>query len=79
MRLTEPAVLEVNGLSDMSVDVSLERRSKFAPIDAVTVTWWRKEGDKFRAAMRERNQSKLHWAARLRGTVETVAPLTSLG
>jgi hypothetical protein len=79
MRVTDPAVLEVNGLSDMSVDVSLERRSKFAPIDAVTVTWWRKEGDEFRAAMRERNQSKLGRAARLRGTVETVAPLTSLG
>jgi Initiator Replication protein len=78
MRVTEPAVLEINGLSDMSVDVSLERRSKFAPIDAVTVTWWRKEGDEFRAAMRERNQSKLGRAARLRGTVETVAPLASL-
>jgi hypothetical protein len=62
----------------MGVDVSLERRSKFAPIDAVTVTWWRKGGDEFRSAMREPNQSKVGRMARLRGTVETAAPLTSL-
>ena len=73
----QPAALEVNGLSDMGVGVALERRSKFAPIEAVTVTWWRKEGDEFRAVMRERNQSKVGRMARLRGTVETAGPLTS--
>jgi Initiator Replication protein len=52
----QPAMLEVNGLSDMSVDISLERRGKFAPIEAVTVTWWRKEGDEFRAVMQERDR-----------------------
>jgi Initiator Replication protein len=77
-RVTEPALLEVNGLSDMGVDLTLTRRSRFAPIEAVTVAWWRKEGDEFRAVMRERNRSKLGRAARLRGMVETVAPLTSL-
>jgi hypothetical protein len=66
----QPAMLEVNGLSDMGVDLTLVRRSKFAPIEAVTVTWWRKEGDEFRAAMRERNRSKLGRMARLRGEVE---------
>jgi plasmid replication initiation protein len=30
-RVTAPAVLEVNGLSDMSVDLALVRRGKFAP------------------------------------------------
>jgi len=69
----QPAMLEVNGLSDMSVDIRLDRRSRFAPIDAVTVTWWRKEGEEFRAAIRERNQSKVGRMARLRGTVETAA------
>jgi hypothetical protein len=73
----QPAMLEVNGLSDMSVDLTLVRRGKFAPIEAVTVTWWRKEGDDFRAVMQERNRSKVGRMARLRGsTVETVAPLT---
>jgi hypothetical protein len=67
----QPAVLEVNGLSDMSVDLALERRSKFAPIEAVTVTWWRKEGDEFRAVMRERDRSKVGRMARLRGVSET--------
>jgi plasmid replication initiation protein len=76
-RVTDPALLEVNGLSDMSVDLTLVRRGKFAPIEAVTVTWWRKEGDDFRAVMQERNRSKVGRMARLRGsTVETVAPLT---
>jgi hypothetical protein len=73
----QPAMLEVSGLSDMSIDLTLVRRSKFAPIEAVTVTWWRKEGDEFRAVMRERNRSKVGRVARLRGTVETVGPLSS--
>jgi len=71
----QPAMLEVNGLSDVSVDLTLERRSRFAPITGVTVAWWRKEGDDFRAAMQERNRSKLGRMARLRGEVETAAPI----
>jgi hypothetical protein len=43
----------------MSVDLALVRRNKIAPIEAVTLTWWRKEGDDYRAAMRERDRSKL--------------------
>jgi hypothetical protein len=73
-RVTDPALLEVNGLSDVSVELTVERRSRFAPIEAVTVTWWRKEGDDFRAVMRERNRSKVGRMARLRGEVETVTP-----
>jgi Initiator Rep protein, WH2/Initiator Replication protein, WH1 len=53
----EPALLEVNGLSDMGVDVTLVRRSQFAPVEGVDVSWWRKEGEDFRAAMQERNRS----------------------
>jgi hypothetical protein len=77
-RVTIPAVLEVNGLSDMGANLTLARRHPRAPIDAVTVTWWRKEGDEFRAVLRERDRSKLGRMARLRGTVETVAPITLL-
>jgi hypothetical protein len=70
----QPATLEINGLSDMSVDLTLVRRSKFAPIEAVTVTWWQKKGDEYRAVMRERNRSKVGRMARLRGEVETTLP-----
>jgi hypothetical protein len=73
----QPAMLEVNGLSDMSVELALERRSKFAPIEAVTVTWWRKEGDEFRAVMRERDRSKVGRMARLRGVSEATLPAIS--
>ena len=34
----QPAMLEINGLSDMSVDLALVRRNKVAPIEAVTLT-----------------------------------------
>lgn len=70
-RVIEPAILEVNGLSEMAVDVTLHRRSKFAPIESVTVAWWKKEGDEFRAVMQERNRSKIGRMARLRGEAET--------
>jgi hypothetical protein len=77
-RVTDPAMLEVNGLSDMGVDLALVRRSKFAPIESITVSWWKKEGDDFRAALRERNQSKVGRMARLKGAVETSIPRVSL-
>jgi hypothetical protein len=70
-RVTEPATLEVNGLTDMGVQIEMVRRHTRAPIESVTVTWWHKEGDDFRAAMRERNRSKVGRMARLRGAVET--------
>jgi plasmid replication initiation protein len=72
----QPAMLEINGLSDMSVDLALVRRNKVAPIEAVTLTWWRKEGDEYRAAMRERDRSKLGRMARLRGKVEIASLAT---
>jgi hypothetical protein len=46
----QPAMLEINGLSDMSVDLALVRRDKSAPIEAVTLTWLRNESDEYRAA-----------------------------
>jgi hypothetical protein len=70
----QPAMMEVNGLSDVGVTVEAGRRSPRAPIEAVTVAWWRKEGEALREAIRERDRSKLGRAARLRGTAETVRP-----
>jgi hypothetical protein len=72
-RVIDPAVLEVNGLSDTGVDVAIVRRSPRTPIEAVTVAWWRKQGEEFRAALRERDRSKIGRMARLRGELETVA------
>jgi hypothetical protein len=66
-----PALLEVNGLSDMSVDIALRRKHSRAPVTEVAMTWWRKSGDEFRAAMQERNRSKVGRMQRLRGVVES--------
>jgi hypothetical protein len=74
MRVTEPAVLEVNGLSDIGVQIELVRSHIKASVTAVTVCWWRKQGDDYRAAVQERGRSKLGRMARLRGTVETLVP-----
>jgi hypothetical protein len=77
--VVDPALLEVNGLSDMGVDIDLRRRHPRAPIEEVAISWWRKSGEEFRAAMRERNQSKVGRMARLRGQVEKAEALTALG
>ncbi len=70
-KVIDPAVLEVNGLSDMGAQIQLQRRHARAPIHAVTLSWWKKEGDEFRASMQERERSKVGRMARLRGKVET--------
>ena len=72
-KVIDPALLEVNGLSDMGVEIELERLHSRAPIQAVTIAWWRKTGDEFRGAIEERNRSKLGRMARLKGLVETVS------
>jgi hypothetical protein len=69
-KVLDPAVLEVNGLSDMSLQIELGRIHSRAPIHAVTLAWWRKSGDEFRVAMQERNRSKVGRMARLRGQVD---------
>lgn len=71
--VVEPALLEVNGLSDFCVSIDLRRRHSRAPVHEVAVTWWQKQGDEFRAAIQERSRSKIGRRARLRGDVEMVA------
>ena len=71
-KVIDPALLEVNGLSDMGVELSLQRRHPRAPIEGVTLTWWRKSGDEFKEAIKERNRSKVGRMARLKGHTETV-------
>ena len=68
-RVLDPAVLEVNGLSDMGVALTVLRKSQdnpLSPIVGVTMAWWRKEGDDYRAAMRERERPKTGRMARLK-------------
>ena len=65
IRVLDAAALEVNGLSDLGVQLQVVRRHSRAPITAVTVAWWRKEGNAFRATMTELRQSKLGRRARL--------------
>lgn len=76
----KPAVLEVNGLAEYGVAIDLERAHSRAPATAVTLTWWRKQGEEFRATYQERQRSKLGRKARLRGEAVAVipAPLSSL-
>jgi hypothetical protein len=71
----EPALLEVNGLSEMGVQIQPVRAHPRAPATGVTLSWWRKEGDEFRAAYAERQRSKVGRMARLRGQAEDVQPL----
>jgi plasmid replication initiation protein len=68
-----PALLEVNGLSDLGVQIEMVRKHPRAPAHAVTISWWRKQGDEFRAATQERNRPKFGRMARLKGKVEHLA------
>jgi hypothetical protein len=68
----EPALLEVNGLSDITVHIELRRRHARAPVHQVDIAWERKQGDNFRAAIEERQRHKAGRKARLRGMAETV-------
>jgi replication initiator protein len=70
-----PALLEVNGLSDISVQIEMVRRHPRAPAHAVALAWWRKSSDEFREAMQERNRSKAGRMARLKGNVEKIEAL----
>jgi hypothetical protein len=49
-----------------------------APIHEVAISWGSKSGDEYRAALEERNRSKVGRMARLRGQVETAEALPEL-
>jgi Initiator Replication protein len=72
-RVIEPAVLEVNGLSEFGVKVEAQRPYSRAPISSVTLAWWRKSAEEYRTTYRERQRSKLGRMARLRGEVEAIS------
>jgi hypothetical protein len=72
-RVLDTAELEINGLSDCGVQIEPVRRNPRAPITAVTITWWRKEGEAYQQTLRELRQPKVGRMARLKGTVEAVS------
>jgi hypothetical protein len=72
--VVEPALLEVNGLSDMGVQIDMHRKHTRAPFDSVTMVWWRKSPEDMAEAIRERGRSKVGRMARLKGAVETAGP-----
>ena len=72
--VVNPAVLEVNGLSEYGIRLDPERAHSRAPITALSLAWWRKEGDDYRATQQERQRSKVGRKARLRGDTSTVTP-----
>jgi len=74
----DPAVLEVNGLSDMGVTIQLERKHSRAPVHGVTIAWWRKSPEEMQAVIRERNRSKVGRMARLKGSVEAISAPSTL-
>lgn len=78
LRVIDPAVLEVNGLSEMGCEIELIRAHTRAPISKVMLGWWAKEPHEQRPAIQELNRSKLGRKARLTGKVETVSSQTDL-
>lgn len=72
-KVIEPALLQVNGLSEMGVQIEPRRKHSRASVHEVALTWWRKEGEEYRAAIRERSRSKVGRMARLRGKVDELA------
>ena len=71
----QPALMEVNGLSDMGVRVEMVRKHPRAAAHAVMIYWWRKSGEEFIAAEKERRVSKVGRKARLRKQAAAMSAL----
>ncbi|MFL5251615.1 MAG: replication initiation protein [Rhodopila sp.] len=77
-RVVDPAVIEVNGLSEYGVKVDIKRPHSRAPITGVLMGWWKKTGEEFRTTYQERQRSKLGRMARLKGQAEQVVTSPAL-
>jgi hypothetical protein len=71
-KVIEPAVLEVNKLSDLSVVINPKRRHARAPIDSIVMGWARKSGEDFSEVQKELSRSKVGRTARLKGGIEAI-------
>ena len=77
-KVIDPAVLEVNSLSDMHVDIDLRRRHARAAIHEVAVAWRKQEGDEYRESTMERDRSKIGRRARLNSQIRSVVKLRAI-
>lgn len=75
-RAIQPAVAEVNFLSDFGC--SVEPVMSGRKVVKVRLSWWKKNIDEIKAAYRELQAAKVGRRARLKGTVETISPHPAL-
>jgi hypothetical protein len=68
----QPAVAEVNFLSDFGCVVEPVRAGRM--VIKIRLSWWKKNMDQLKAAYRELQAAKVGRPARLKGTVERIAP-----
>ena len=70
----DPAVLEINGLSDFKVEVEPIREGGLqrGPLSGFRIVWERKTSEEWNAVLSELLRSKVGRAARLSGKVEAV-------
>ena len=71
LRAIEPAVTEVNALSDYVVEVAPIKTGR--RVTHVELRWWKKDGEGQGASARELESSKIGRKQRLSGSVETVS------
>ena len=72
LRAIQPAVVEVNGLSDFSCNVQPVLSGR--KVVGVRLSWWHKNKDELKAAYSELQRAKVGRSARIRGTAEQVIP-----
>src|SRR3954470_20741819 len=73
LRAIDPAALEVNGLGEFGCKVEPVYTGR--KVTAVRLSWWAKNLDERKAAFHELRVSKVGRRARLKGTVEAIAPI----
>ncbi len=74
-RVIDPAMIEVNGLSEYGVRIDVDRAYSRAPITGVTLGWWKKEPIAYRAMHAECQRSKLGRMERLKSASSPALPL----
>lgn len=65
-KVIDPALLQVNGLSDMGVALHQRRKNSRAPVQEFEITWWKKPVDEIKTALEELNRSRIGRMTRLR-------------
>ncbi len=75
-RAIDPAALEVNGLGEFGCKVEPVYSGR--KVTSVRLSWWSKNLDERKTALNELRFSRVGRRARLKGEVETPAPLISL-